>query len=83
MKRYISCGLSLPMELMQKIDIDQKDVSRSRFLLRLLERVYEVDAKEEKTNNWLNPNHWSLIYFTLLEKEIRGQGGKEFWTETN
>ncbi|HZI70842.1 MAG TPA: hypothetical protein VFD60_06740 [Nitrososphaeraceae archaeon] len=41
MKRYQSTGLSLPVGLMQKIDLDRGDVSRSRFLLRLIERAYE------------------------------------------
>jgi hypothetical protein len=51
MKRYISTGLSLPSDLMQKIDSDRADVSRSRYILRLLEKVYRVDANEVKTNN--------------------------------
>lgn len=41
MKRYQSTGLSLPAELMQKIDFDRGDVSRSRFLLRLIEIAYK------------------------------------------
>jgi hypothetical protein len=51
MKRYTSTGLSLPNDLMQKIDSDRGDVSRSRYMLRLLEKAYQVDAKEVKTNN--------------------------------
>jgi hypothetical protein len=50
MKRYTSTGLSLPNDLIHRIDNDRGDVSRSRYLLRLLEKVYKVDAKEE-TNN--------------------------------
>ena len=41
MKRYISTGLSLPTELIQKIDSERGDISRSRFLLRIIERAYE------------------------------------------
>lgn len=50
MKRYQSTGLSLPTGLMQKIDIDRGEVSRSRFLLRIIERAYEQkqDCKEVK-----------------------------------
>ena len=51
MKRYTSTGLSLPNDLMQKIDSDRGDVSRSRYLLRLLEKGYQVGAKEVETNN--------------------------------
>jgi len=51
MKRYTSTGLSLPNDLMAKIDSDRGDISRSRYLLRLLEKVYRVDIKEVKTNN--------------------------------
>jgi hypothetical protein len=48
MKRYVSTGLSLPIDLMQRIDIDRKDVSRSRFLLRIVEKAYTATAKESK-----------------------------------
>ena len=41
MKRYISTGLSLPGELLRKIDTERGDIPRSRFLLRLIERAYE------------------------------------------
>ena len=41
MQKCKSMGLSLPRELMLKIDGDRGDVSRSRFLLRLIEKAYE------------------------------------------
>ena len=48
MKRYSSTGLSLPTDLMKRIDVDRGDVSRSRFLLRLLEKIYSAENKETK-----------------------------------
>lgn len=46
MSRYKSTGLSLPADLMQKIDIERGDVSRSRFLLRLIQHAYKEKEKE-------------------------------------
>jgi hypothetical protein len=46
LKRYKPTGLSIPTELMRKIDMERGDVSRSRYILRILEKVYkkkEVD----------------------------------------
>jgi hypothetical protein len=45
MKHYTATGLSLPNDLIQKIDSDRGDVSRSRYLLRLLEKVYAKEVK--------------------------------------
>jgi metal-responsive CopG/Arc/MetJ family transcriptional regulator len=36
----ISVGISLPEQIIQKIDKDRGDVPRSRFLLRLVEHAY-------------------------------------------
>ncbi len=48
MKNYESTGLSLPSDLLQKIDEERGDVSRSRFLLRLIQRAYEEKKMREK-----------------------------------
>jgi hypothetical protein len=48
MKRYISTGLSLPTAWMQKIDSERGDISRSRYLLRLLERAHNLEEKHVK-----------------------------------
>jgi metal-responsive CopG/Arc/MetJ family transcriptional regulator len=47
MKLYISTGLSLPRKLLRKIDIERGDVSRSRYILRLLEKTYADEEYEE------------------------------------
>ena len=54
MKRYQSTGLSLPAKLMQKIDIDRGDISRSRFLLRLIERAYKEEGGQRKEVEQVN-----------------------------
>jgi hypothetical protein len=38
----IALGISLPRKIIEKIDIDRNDTSRSRYLLRLIERAYSV-----------------------------------------
>ena len=35
-KRHKSVGMSLPTDLLKRIDNERRDVSRSRFILRLL-----------------------------------------------
>jgi metal-responsive CopG/Arc/MetJ family transcriptional regulator len=47
MQRYKATGLSIPTELLYKIDAERGDVSRSRFLLRLLEKAYEEKQNKE------------------------------------
>ena len=48
MKDIIPLGITLPREIVRKIDNDRGDVPRSRFLLRLVERakLYEVLYKQ-------------------------------------
>jgi metal-responsive CopG/Arc/MetJ family transcriptional regulator len=43
----MSVGISLPEQIVEKIDRDRGDVSRSRFLLRLVEHAY----KEREVQN--------------------------------
>ena len=42
MKDIVPLGITLPREIVQKIDSDRGDVPRSRFLLRLVERAYST-----------------------------------------
>jgi metal-responsive CopG/Arc/MetJ family transcriptional regulator len=39
MQKSIAVGISLPRKLMSQIDIQRGDISRSRFLLRLIEHA--------------------------------------------
>lgn len=41
-------GISLPNDILLKIDSERGDIPRSRYLLRLLERVYHTGNDEEK-----------------------------------
>lgn len=45
MQYSIAIGISLPKDLMQKIDIDRGDIPRSRYVLRILEKQYPFEAK--------------------------------------
>jgi hypothetical protein len=38
--------MTLPKEMVAKIDESRGDVSRSRYVLRLIERAYDVQVKE-------------------------------------
>ena len=40
MEKKVPIGISLPNEFIKEIDKDRKDISRSRYLLRLLESSY-------------------------------------------
>ncbi len=40
MQQTISVGISFPKKIIEQIDIDRKDVPRSRYLLRMLEGSY-------------------------------------------
>jgi hypothetical protein len=51
MKSCISTGLSLPVGLMRKIDLERGDVPRSKYLLRILERMYPNELYQGKNSN--------------------------------
>jgi hypothetical protein len=46
MQRHKATGLSIPTELLYKIDTERGDVSRSRFLLRLIEKAYSKSGPD-------------------------------------
>jgi len=52
MQKFVSAGLSLPKELMKKIDLERGDIPRSRYLLRLLERIYAVNETSCKVSHF-------------------------------
>jgi metal-responsive CopG/Arc/MetJ family transcriptional regulator len=43
LKRYKATGISLPDELLKEIDTERGDISRSKYLLRLLEKQNKCD----------------------------------------
>jgi hypothetical protein len=46
MRRYIATGLSLPTEIVRRIDDERGDISRSRFLLRIIQRAYQYNQNK-------------------------------------
>jgi metal-responsive CopG/Arc/MetJ family transcriptional regulator len=48
MQSYISVGISLPQDIIKKIDAQRGDVSRSRWVLRLLEKVFLDQGKAHR-----------------------------------
>ena len=48
MKRYKATGISLPDEFLKEIDSERGDISRSRYLLRLLEKPYKCNECRKK-----------------------------------
>jgi len=53
MQSSIAVGISLPTNIIRKIDNERGDISRSRYVLRILEKVYGVEkkAKSEKCDS--------------------------------
>ena len=51
MKPIVS--LTFPKEILDKIDESRGDISRSRYVLRLIQKAYDVQVKEvENWNDW-------------------------------
>jgi hypothetical protein len=48
MQKYNSVGISLPKEIISKIDSERGDISRSRYMLRLLEKQNKCDECRNK-----------------------------------
>ena len=48
MQNTICVGLSLPKEILKKIDKERQDIPRSKYVLRIIERLYLQDCKENK-----------------------------------
>jgi hypothetical protein len=51
MTSIIPIGLSLPKEIISKIDTERGDISRSKYLLRILEGFYSVRKQNESLSN--------------------------------
>lgn len=50
MQNFISVGISLPREIVDKIDNERGDISRSKFVFRLLERLYSASYDKNKAS---------------------------------
>ena len=47
----IAVGISLPRNILGRIDADRGDISRSRFVLRIIERVYSTADHDTKMSS--------------------------------
>jgi hypothetical protein len=51
----IAVGISLPRNIIGQIDADRGDISRSRFLLRIIERVYfKTNLSQDERESFAN-----------------------------
>jgi metal-responsive CopG/Arc/MetJ family transcriptional regulator len=48
MQSSIAVGISLPANIIKKIDTDRGDVSRSRYVLRIIEKTYIVNNQNHE-----------------------------------
>ena len=49
MANTISVAISFPKKVIEQKDIDRKDIPRSRYLLRLLERSHPIRNREKSS----------------------------------
>jgi hypothetical protein len=54
----VATGISIPKNLKDRIDHDRKDISRSRYILRLLEKVYGREEINENKGNAPNKSRY-------------------------
>jgi hypothetical protein len=50
MKHYKATGLSLPIELLKEIDENRGDIPRSRYLLKMLDKIQIVEKEKSLKN---------------------------------
>lgn len=60
MQNTIGVGVSMSKNILSKIDAERGDVPRSRFLLRLLEKVYANTSIETENNEARNKSNKPL-----------------------
>ena len=46
MRRYIPTGVSLPVKIAKRIEKDRGEISRSRYLLRIIEKFYNESKRQ-------------------------------------
>ena len=47
LQKSVATGLSMPKALKERIDTDRGDIPRSRFILRILEKIYGNQQEQE------------------------------------
>lgn len=48
MQSSIAVGISLPANIIKKLDAERGDVSRSRYVLRIIEKMYTVNNQNHE-----------------------------------
>ncbi len=55
---YQSVGVSIPKSILTRIDMERGDISRSRYILRILEKIYprtevrgKLDIREQESRS--------------------------------
>jgi metal-responsive CopG/Arc/MetJ family transcriptional regulator len=68
MAKIIPIGISLPKILIDEIDVKRKDVPRSRFLLRILEKSLQETIVYEKEKNSRDQSGLSSLQSSELSR---------------
>lgn len=51
MQKYSATGISFPNEILSRIDAERGDISRSRYILRQLEKTLQTDSTSGERAN--------------------------------
>lgn len=79
MQANIAVGISFPTKIIDQIDRDRGDISRSRFVLRMIEKVYgikqldesqEQNAKEQQINSRGQPRDQSAVTSAMSTRKL-------------
>ena len=74
MQEHKQVGISFPKDILSKIDVERGDISRSRYILRQLEKVLQQIVKDPLLGYYLvsspllDTNNTKVITNNLVEK---------------
>jgi hypothetical protein len=71
MQNSISVGISFPKRVIEKIDRERQDIPRSKYILRIIERIYLKNSEKNKNCNY--PLDSSSLKPVSSESIIGGQ----------
>ena len=70
--RKIGTGLSLPIYLKDRIDNERGDISRSKYILRMLEKVeYREESKKTQVESRCQPYTQSSEHFRQPQENLK------------
>jgi hypothetical protein len=72
--KNVPFGISLPPNWVDSIDLARGDVSRSRFILRILEKTYP-GSHQNRNNSQRNKQFAETELFTSVQKDIHLTSG--------